>query len=302
MILAMIFWGISWPCSKILVSYAPAYIIAFWRFFFTLIGLFFLLLVLKIPLGFERKNLKWLLIASVFNVLYSLFFFAGLNYGLAGKGGVLATTLTPVFTYLLVMFIIFYQTKSKPKVPKNEILGLILGIMSGILLLDLGGFDELFGKFNTFFVLCAFDWALMSIVTQKIKMNALVMNFYITLFSLVAFVPIWFEPATYFLFEAPLHFWFHLFCVAILSTLVGTSIYYLGIKELGSAKANSFMLIVTLTSLVFTIITQVNLITSGADVTWGIVRGVIAVLLIILAIDLVVEGVKTLSKQAKANA
>lgn len=64
----------------------------------------------------------------------------------------------------------------------------------------------------------------------------------------------------------------------------------------------AFMLIVTLTSLVFTIITQVNLITSGADVTWGIVRGVIAVLLIILAIDLVVEGVKALSKQAKANA
>lgn len=64
----------------------------------------------------------------------------------------------------------------------------------------------------------------------------------------------------------------------------------------------AFMLIVTLTSLVFTIITQVNLITSGADVTWGIVRGVIAVLLIILAIDLVFEGVKTLSKQAKANA
>ena len=64
----------------------------------------------------------------------------------------------------------------------------------------------------------------------------------------------------------------------------------------------AFMLLVTLTSLVFTIITQVNLITSGADVTWGIVRGVIAVLLIILAIDLVVEGVKTLSKQTKANA
>ncbi len=64
----------------------------------------------------------------------------------------------------------------------------------------------------------------------------------------------------------------------------------------------AFMLIVTLTSLVFTIITQVGLITSGTDVTWGIVRGVIAVLLIILAIDLVVEGVKALSKQTKANA
>lgn len=62
-----------------------------------------------------------------------------------------------------------------------------------------------------------------------------------------------------------------------------------------------FMLLVTLTSLVFTIITQVGLITSGTDVTWGVVRGVIAVLLIILAIDLVVEGVKTLSKQSKTK-
>ena len=134
--------------------------------------------------------------------------------------------------------------------PKNEIIGLCLGIISGFFLLNLGSVDELFGKFNTFFVLCAFDWALMSIFTQKIRTNPLVMNFYITLFSLVAFVPIWFEPATYFLFEAPLRFWFHLFCVAILSTLVGTSIYYLGIKELGSAKANSFMLLVPASALI----------------------------------------------------
>ena len=63
----------------------------------------------------------------------------------------------------------------------------------------------------------------------------------------------------------------------------------------------AFMLVVTLTSLVFTIITQVNLISAGTDVTWAIVRGVLAVMLIILAIDLVIEGVKTLSKQAKAQ-
>lgn len=62
-----------------------------------------------------------------------------------------------------------------------------------------------------------------------------------------------------------------------------------------------FMLIVTLTSLVFTIKAQIGLITTGADVTWGVIRAVIAVLLIILAIDLVIEGVKALSKQAKAK-
>ena len=52
----------------------------------------------------------------------------------------------------------------------------------------------------------------------------------------------------------------------------------------------AFMLIVTLTSLVFTIKAQIGLITTGADVTWGVIRAVIAVLLIILAIDLVIRG------------
>lgn len=64
----------------------------------------------------------------------------------------------------------------------------------------------------------------------------------------------------------------------------------------------AFMLLVTLTSLAFTIKAQIGMITTGADVTWGIVRGVIAVLLIVLAIDLVVEGVKVLKKQKAAKA
>lgn len=250
MALAMFFWGLSWASSKVLVAYSDAYTIAFWRFFFVLVGLFVLLLILKIPLTTPRKFIKWIVLASICNVIYSVLYFAALNHGQAGKGGVLVTTLTPIFTYLLVLFIIFWQKRSLQKVPKNEIIGLCLGIISGFFLLNLGSVDELFGKFNTFFILCAFDWALMSIFTQKIRTNPLVMNFYITLFSLVAFVPIWFEPATYFLFEAPLRFWFHLFCVAILSTLVGTSIYYLGIKELGSAKANSFMLLVPASALI----------------------------------------------------
>ena len=245
----MLFWGLSWASGKILVEYASAYVIAFWRFFFVLLGLFPLLLALKLPLKLDKRLLKWVILASICNVIYSVLYFAGLNYGAAGKGGVLVTTLTPIFTYLLVMAIIFYQTRATPKIPKNEIIGLCLGIISGILLLNLGSIDELFGKFNTFFILCAFDWALMSIFTQKIRTNPLVMNFYITLFSLVAFVPILFDTQTYFLFEADFTFWFHLFCVAILSTIVGTSIYYLGIKELGSAKANSFMLLVPASAL-----------------------------------------------------
>ena len=61
-----------------------------------------------------------------------------------------------------------------------------------------------------------------------------------------------------------------------------------------------FMLIVTLTSLVFTIKAQVaGIMAGGQGVAWFYIRGIIGVLLVILAIDLVVEGIKALAAQAK---
>ena len=64
-----------------------------------------------------------------------------------------------------------------------------------------------------------------------------------------------------------------------------------------------FMLVVTLTSLVFTIKAQVaGIIAGGEGVVWFYIRGIIGVLLVILAIDLVVEGIKALSAQKKQKA
>jgi len=64
-----------------------------------------------------------------------------------------------------------------------------------------------------------------------------------------------------------------------------------------------FMLVVTLTSLAFTIKTQITgIIAGGEGVVWFYIRGIIGVLLVILAIDLVVEGVKSLSAQKKQRA
>ena len=64
-----------------------------------------------------------------------------------------------------------------------------------------------------------------------------------------------------------------------------------------------FMLVVTLTSLCFTIKAQfIGIVAGGPDVVWFWVRGIIAILLVVLAIVLVVEGVRALSAQKKAKA
>ncbi len=61
-----------------------------------------------------------------------------------------------------------------------------------------------------------------------------------------------------------------------------------------------FMLIVTLTSLCFTVNSNIQGILAGADGTvWYVIRTILAALLIILAVILAVDSIKTLSKQHK---
>lgn len=60
----------------------------------------------------------------------------------------------------------------------------------------------------------------------------------------------------------------------------------------------AFMLVVTITSLCFTLKTNIlGIAAGGAGVTWCVVRTVLAALLIILAVILAVDGVKTLKSQ-----
>ncbi|HDZ5087266.1 TPA: DMT family transporter [Campylobacter jejuni] len=253
LVIAMFLWGSSWPTSKILANYTDTSIITFWRFFFVVIGSFFVLNFLKIPLKLEKTALKWVFIAGVLNGLYAFVFFIAIKHGLAGKGGVLVTTMIPIFSYLIFMIVILFQKdeKSNHKITKSEILGLFLGLVSGLCLLNLGSIEELFGKFNALFLSCAFIWALMAVFTDKAKgTHPLTINFYINLISLLMFSWVLFDLKSYEIFHFDLNFWASLFVVAFLSTVVGTSIYYYGIHILGSIKANSFVLITPASALI----------------------------------------------------
>lgn len=72
--IAMFLWGSSWPTSKILANYTDTSIITFWRFFFVVLGSFFVLNFLKIPLKIEKTALKWVLIAGVLMGFMPLYF------------------------------------------------------------------------------------------------------------------------------------------------------------------------------------------------------------------------------------
>ena len=250
LVVAMTFWGSSWASSKVLTSYTSADVITFWRFFFALMASIPLVIILRIPIRIDGNALKYLFLASITNCAYSIMFFIGVNYGAAGKGGVLVTTLTPVFVYLLTYWI--HKIQNNPKMMRgNEILGLTLGIIAGICLLDLGNLSVLFSKSNVFFVLCALDWVVLTLICQRVRIHPIAINFYITLFSVLLSSPIFFfESAMLDIFSFDARFWTMLFVVSVLSTAIGTSIFYMGVAQIGAEKASSYQLLVPLIALV----------------------------------------------------
>lgn len=252
LIIAMFLWGSSWPSSKILTTYADASVVAFWRFFFVFLGTLFVIIALKIPLKINKSALKWVLIAAFLNALYTFIFFISLRYGFAGKGGVLVTTMIPMFSYLIfIVVLLFSKNKLRDKISKYELLGLFLGLLSGLCLLNLNSIDELFGRFNILFLSCAFIWALIGVFTKKAgKIHPLSISFYINLISLLLFSWVLFDEKSLLVFTYDFKFWANLLSVAFLSTVIGTSIYYYAIFVLGSIKANSFILITPASALI----------------------------------------------------
>lgn len=76
LVMAMGFWGASWAASKVLIEYASADVVAFWRFFFALLASCAIVFFLKIPLRIDKSALKFLSFCSFFElfVFYYVFY------------------------------------------------------------------------------------------------------------------------------------------------------------------------------------------------------------------------------------
>ena len=232
--IAMFFWGLSWPLSKILSSMHSPFIVAFGRFALVAICLLPLIKYKNLSLKIPRNCLKWLCVCVFANALYSFVFFYAINLGNAGSAGVITTTLSPILATLLS--VVFFRNI----LTYREILGLFMGLISGVFFLS--GAESLLNTFNLFFIFAAFLWALVTISTRKLNLHPLILNFYTSLFSAILFVP--FLSGTDFVGFADAKSLVFLAIVAIFSTIFGTSIYYQSIAVLGVMKSSCFTLLV----------------------------------------------------------
>ncbi len=243
----MVIWGISWPVSKIITKDLNYQMLIFLRFLTTAIFYIPLLLIKKESFKLNKKSFGFVLLGSIGVSLYNLLFFAGLKNGLPGIGGVLTTGMNPIFNFLLVAIL------TRTKIPTLKSIGLVIGFIGGIIILQVWKYDlsEILKTGNSFFLLGSITWAFLAMTTSRSKdsISTYAYSFYIHLLSTI-FCLFFLEFDSYKKIpELTSTFWICLFYLSGISTIFGTTMFFLASAKLGSAQASSFIFIVPTSAL-----------------------------------------------------
>ena len=248
----MAFWGLAWTNAKILGQYTSPQILILIRFFIASVSFFPILLLSKEKIILNKSSYLLISINALLITIYNYFYFIGTLYGEAGLGGVIVTTLNPVFTTIISLYIFKTLINMKTK------LGLLLGVISGILTLNIFFIDiqTILTNGNIYFILSALVWAIVTIFTSKYINN---INFYAYTFwsffiAFIICIPLTISSSVLQYKPFDLVFWVNMLAVSLGAMTFGTSIYFYSSKVLGAQKASSYTFVVPLFSIVFAFI------------------------------------------------
>lgn len=277
MVFAMIFWGASWVNVKILTNYINEYELVFLRMGICFITMFPIIYFYKLSFKIDLKSFYLILVASVILTFYSIVMFLGVEHGTGSFGGALVTTLIPIITFILIAFL------HKKTISLKHSFALILGAFGVLNMLNIWNFNlyEIFSKDNIYFLLAAFLWSILTIVTSKAtKINAFVFTFYTYIISSSTLF-IFFVDANIFekVLDFDFIFWFNIFVITILSTTFATSIYFIGASKLGAKEASSYIFLVPASALSF------GAIFLGEEITFNVIIGTIFTIIAIYILN-----------------
>jgi drug/metabolite transporter (DMT)-like permease len=246
MLISMVIWGISWPSNHVLTQFGTPIDLGIMRYFLVIISLFIVLIVIKTPFSIARKGIPTLVISGVLMAVYNFTFLQGLREGTAGAGGILVTTLNPIVAYGIGILL------SLKKPSKNEAIGLVLGVIAGLIMLKIWSNGSVFTEGgNTYFLLSAFIWAIMSKFTSRAKKygNPFAFTWWmyvVTIGCLIPFMNV--KAITTLIGTTESRFWGNLLFGSIISTTFATTMYFYATSKIGAEKASSFIFIVPFTA------------------------------------------------------
>ncbi len=249
LLLAMAAWGLSWSNAKVLGTYANPPVIMVWRFIFASLSFAPVVYFTKNTFKISLNNGFHILLGAFFITSYNYLFFKGTQVGLASVGGVLVTTLNPIFTTLIsaLLFRGFLYRK--------DIWGLFFGFLGGIIILRFWEIqsDSFFQSGNIYFLLAAVAWGALTNVTAKGKdsISFMTFTFWCYVFSIVLSLGLTQNSNLTTIFSFDWVFWLNMISVSVLAMAFATTTYFKGAIILGPKKVSSFIFTVPITAVLF---------------------------------------------------
>jgi drug/metabolite transporter (DMT)-like permease len=257
LVIAMAFWGGSWPSAKITVAIAPPMTIGFFRFLIG--GIIFLILLFvteKEPRRiFKRENFRYLFLLALTGVFgYGVLFLTGMRFTTAAQGAIIAG-FNPA-TVSIVAHIVH-----KERLPRKwQYIGFLLAFLGVIFVVGVQALldfqlEYLIG--NIIILAAMFTWGIYSSVGKEsmktltpLEINtggALIGAF---LFGMGAITEeIWMLPAL-----SDWVFWVNVFYLGGCVTVIGFLFYFTGIRELGATRAGGFINLVPVFGTIFSVL------------------------------------------------
>lgn len=246
LVLSMVSWGVSWPTSKILTEYSDTFTLMFLKFFLSSLTIIVILFLTDIKTYFNKQIIKPILYASIFIVIYNIFFFYGLETGYAGLGGVLVTGSNPIFTFLLVAFI------DQIKISKLQKGALILGILGTAVTVNIFSLNagDIFKSGNLLFLGASLLWSFVTIFSTQGKKYLNPVLFTLYLYLLSSIISLFFTDYSKVsaIFEYDTVFWINLIFTTIINTGFATTFYFFASNHLGANYTASFIFLTPLSA------------------------------------------------------
>ncbi|MCL4430928.1 MAG: DMT family transporter [Epsilonproteobacteria bacterium] len=246
MLFSMMLWGAGWPVLKILSQSVSWEVATFWRLALMSLAYIPVLWWNKQPLRLAKSSWISVTISGLLYALFMVLSFLGVQVATAGAGGMIITTLSPVFIVLItIIFTGFHPSK-------QHLFGLGLGLLGGMVMVELWDGTILSNVGNLVFILAALSWSILSVLAQYSRnhLDPIRYSFYLGLIATFCMFIMAYGHGILSVFDEGLGFWGALLYLSVMTQTVATTIYFVASGKIGSAKAGSYMLLVPLFALI----------------------------------------------------
>lgn len=251
MFLAMAGWGASWVNAKVLSSYINEYELIFLRNFFTIVTLIPILVFTRKYFYINKRSLALAVLASIIMIAYMKCYFLGTKFGTASLGGALVTTLIPINTFIIMA--LFF----KKKIVKKDYFALAIGAIGVMTMLNVWSFssEQIFTIQNMYFLGASILWPALTITSSKItKTSPMVFTLYMYIITSIMVVIFFTDSLELNYSSYDEIFWLNILGLAVISTTFSTTVYFIGIEKLGTNEVSSFIFLVPLFAILFSVI------------------------------------------------